>query len=93
MLVLAGASSTTTALKGAMPSPLLRRLLRRGFETVPLALLIQMTTLYTPGGSIMIVASTCDSWDTCDSWEERGEDQSRLCFQGYSKLRMVVAVC
>jgi len=46
----AGASSTTTALQGAMPSPLLRRLLCNGFETVPLALLIQMTTLFTEGG-------------------------------------------
>lgn len=44
-----GASSTTTALQGAMPSPLLRRLLCNGFETVPLALLIQMTTLFTEG--------------------------------------------
>lgn len=46
----AGAGSTTTAMRGSIPSPLLRRLLNRGFESVPLALLVQMATLFTPGG-------------------------------------------
>jgi hypothetical protein len=32
-----------------IPSPLLRRLINIGFETVPLALLVQMSTLFSDG--------------------------------------------
>eukprot|EP00238_Polyblepharides_amylifera_P005769 CAMPEP_0196590884 /NCGR_PEP_ID=MMETSP1081-20130531/67874_1 /TAXON_ID=36882 /ORGANISM="Pyramimonas amylifera, Strain CCMP720" /LENGTH=634 /DNA_ID=CAMNT_0041914107 /DNA_START=487 /DNA_END=2392 /DNA_ORIENTATION=- len=47
---IAGTRSTTSAVRGGMASPVLRRLLNLGFETVPLALLMQMTTLFDPEG-------------------------------------------
>lgn len=42
--------SPVTCHPGATDSEFLRRLLRRGFDNVPLSLLIQMATLFTPGG-------------------------------------------
>lgn len=42
--------SPVTCHPGATDSEFLRRLLLRGFDNVPLSLLIQMATLFTPGG-------------------------------------------
>ena len=42
--------SPVTCHPGATDSEFLRRLLLRGFNNVPLSLLIQMATLFTPGG-------------------------------------------
>jgi hypothetical protein len=65
----AGAGSTTTALKGSIPSPLLRRLLNREFESVPLALLVQVCAppFATRGASWVTLKRFHSDENVCES--------------------------